>query len=179
MEALSRPPGPIILAWQGVVPRIAPDAFVAPGAAVIGDVHVGAASSVWFAAVVRGDMFHVRIGARTSIQDGAVLHVRSGECPVLVGDGVTVGHRVVLHGCTVGDGALVGMGAVVLDRAVVGAGAMVAAGAIVPPGMEVPPGMLAIGAPARVKRPLSDEERAMLRASAEKYVELTAQYLAV
>jgi carbonic anhydrase/acetyltransferase-like protein (isoleucine patch superfamily) len=170
--------GPIILPWEGVAPRVAADAFVAPGAVVVGDVHVGSGSSIWFSAVVRGDMFHVRIGARTSIQDGTVVHVRSGECPAIVGDDVTVGHQVTLHGCTVGAGALVGMGAVVLDRAVVGAGAMVAAGSVVPPGMEVPSGTLALGAPAKVKRPLTEAEREMMRASAAKYAALCAQYLA-
>lgn len=167
-----------VLAFGDARPRIAESCFVAPTAAVIGDVEIGEGSSVWFGAVVRGDVFHIRIGARTNIQDNSVIHVTTGRHPTLIGNDVTVGHRVLLHGCTVEDGALIGMGAIVMDRAVVGRGTLVAAGTLVTEGVVLPPGMLVLGAPARVKRPLSDEEKKHLSESASGYVELAARYRA-
>jgi carbonic anhydrase/acetyltransferase-like protein (isoleucine patch superfamily) len=152
-------------------PRIDPAAWIAPGAVVVGDVLVGADSSIWYGAVVRGDVHSIRIGARTNLQDQAVVHVTEGRFEAVIGDEVTVGHRAVVHGCRVGDGALVGIGAIVLDGAVVGEGALVAAGALVAPGERIPPNMLAVGAPARVKRALSDEERREQRERTLRYVE--------
>jgi len=128
--------------------------------------------------VVRGDVNHVRIGARTNLQDLTVVHVTSGTHPTVIGDEVTVGHRVVLHGCTVERRALVGIGAIVLDGAVVGEESMVGAGALVPPGMVVPPRTLVLGSPARVKRALTGEEIEGLARSAERYVEYAARYRA-
>lgn len=169
---------PIIQPYGGRAPRLHPTVHVAPGAVVVGDVELGEGASLWFGAVVRGDVNHVRIGARTNIQDHTVVHVTSGTHPTIVGDEVTVGHRVVLHGCTVERRALVGIGAIVLDGAVVGEEAMVGAGALVPPGMVVPPRVLVLGSPARVKRALTPDEIAHLARSAERYARLAATYVA-
>jgi carbonic anhydrase/acetyltransferase-like protein (isoleucine patch superfamily) len=166
----------LIRAWGGKTPRLADDAWVADGAVILGDVEIGAGSSIWFGAILRGDVNHIRVGARTNVQDHAVLHVTTGTHPTVVGDDVTLGHRVTLHGCTVKDRCLVGIGAVVMDGAVVGEDAMVGAGSLVPPGMVVPPGMLAIGSPARIKRELTREEIAYFRKSAESYAGLAARY---
>lgn len=165
-----------MLPYGGLICQLADDCFVAPGAHVIGDVHIGPQSSVWFGTVVRGDVFHIRIGARSNLQDNSVVHVTTNLHATIVGDDVTVGHRAILHGCTVEDGALIGMGAIVMDRARVGAGAMVAAGSIVTEGTHIPPGMLAMGAPARVKRPLTDEEKKYVAWSAPHYWEMASQY---
>lgn len=167
---------PVILPYDGKTPRLAPSAFVADGAVIVGDVEIGEESSVWFQSVVRGDVNHVRIGARTNVQDHSVVHVSSGTHPTFVGDDVTVGHRVVLHGCTVKDRCLVGIGAIVLDGAVIGPDAMVGAGALVPPGMIVPPGVLVLGSPARVKRDLTAREIASVRESAARYAGYAARY---
>jgi len=168
----------IIRPFGGKTPAVHPTAFVAEGAVVIGDVEVGERSSIWFGCAVRGDVNQVRIGARTNIQDLTVLHVTSKTHPTHVGDEVTVGHRVVLHGCTIKDRCLVGIGSVVMDGAVVGPESVVGAGALVPPGMVVPPRTLVMGAPAKVKRDLTVEEIEALRRSADNYVEYTARYVA-
>jgi carbonic anhydrase/acetyltransferase-like protein (isoleucine patch superfamily) len=147
-------------------------------AVVVGDVEIGADSSLWFGTVVRGDVNFIRIGARTNVQDHSVLHVTGGTHPTVVGDEVTVGHRVTLHGCTVGDRALVGIGAIVLDGATVGEESMVGAGSLVAPGFAVPPRTLVLGAPARVRRPLTAEEIEHLARSAERYVENARRYAA-
>lgn len=167
---------PVILPYDGKAPSLDPSVFLAEGSVVTGDVEIGEGSSLWFGTVVRGDVNSVRIGARTNLQDLTVVHVTTGTHPTFVGDDVTVGHRAVLHGCTVHDRCLVGIGAIVLDGAVVGPDAMVAAGALVPPGMVVPPGKLAVGAPAKVKRDLSAEEIAFLRTSAARYAGYAARY---
>lgn len=168
----------IIRPFGGKTPTIHPTAFIADGAVVLGDVEVGERSSIWFGCVARGDVNRIRIGARTNIQDLTVLHVTSKTHPTVVGDEVTVGHRVVLHGCTVKDRCLVGIGSVVMDGAVVGPEAVIGAGALVPPGMVVPPRTLVMGSPAKVKRDLTVEELDALRRSAENYVEYAARYLA-
>jgi len=138
---------------------------------VVGDVTVGEDASLWFGVVVRGDVNFIRIGARTNVQDHSVIHVTSHTHPTLVGDDVTLGHRVTLHGCTVKDRCLIGIGAVVMD------GAMVGAGALVPPGMIIPPRTLALGAPAKVTRALTVDEIAFFRTSAANYVRYAQQYL--
>jgi carbonic anhydrase/acetyltransferase-like protein (isoleucine patch superfamily) len=166
----------VILGYDGKSPRVAGSAFLAPGCVVAGDVEIGEDSSVWFQTVIRGDVNVVRIGARTNIQDHSVVHVTSRTNPTVIGDDVTVGHRVVLHGCTVNDRCLVGIGAIVLDGAVVGPDAMIGAGALVPPGMVVPSGTLVLGAPAKVRRDLTADELAFLRASAANYVGYAARY---
>lgn len=166
-----------LLPYLEQFPRVAPDVFVAPGAMVIGDVEIGAGSSIWFGTIVRGDVFPIRIGRRTNIQDNSVIHVTTGKFATVVGDDVTVGHRVILHGCTVEDGALIGMGATVMDRAVIGQGALVAAGALVTEGTKVPPGMVAMGAPARVARVVSEKEREYLLYAARHYVDVAGHYV--
>jgi len=162
--------------FGGKAPRVHASVFVAESAVVVGDVEIGEESSLWFGAVVRGDVNFIRIGARTNVQDLGVVHVSGGTHPTVVGDDVTLGHRVTLHGCTVKDRCLVGIGAIVMDGAVVGEEAMVAAGALVPPGMVVPPGTLALGAPAQIKRNLTPDEIAFLRRSALRYAELAGKY---
>ncbi len=166
----------MIRPFRGTRPQIHPTAFVEESAQVIGDVHVGAESSVWFNAVVRGDVFHVRIGARTNVQDGTVIHVSSGTHATILEDEVTVGHNVTLHGCYVGRGSLVGIGAIVMDGARVGAESLVAAGSLVSPGTVIPPRSLVMGVPAKVKRPLTDEEAAGLAHFWKNYVEYTKEY---
>lgn len=150
-------------------------AFIADNAAVVGRVELGRDSSVWWSATVRGDTEPLYIGAQSNIQDGAVVHADPG-CPAILGQGVTVGHRAVVHGCTVKDYSLVGIAATVLNRAVVGPYALVAANALVPEDMEVPEGTLVMGAPARVKRSLTEEEKARLRSAAERYVVNARRY---
>lgn len=161
--------------FAGKAPRVAPDAFVAPGAHLSGDVEVAAGASIWFNAVVRADLDRVRIGRGSNLQDGCVVHCDEGK-PCLIGADVSVGHGAVLHGCTVGDGALIGMGAIVLNGAEVGAGAIVAAGAVVPEGATIPPGMLAMGVPARVLRAVRPDERERARLGAEHYQSLARAY---
>jgi len=166
----------VIKPFGGKSPQVGARAWVADSAIVIGDVVLGARASIWYGAVVRGDVETIRIGADSNIQDNSVIHVDSSGFSTIVGDGVTVGHRVVLHGCTIKNGALIGIGAIVMNGAEIGEGALVAAGALVPPGAKIPPGVLAVGSPARVKRPLTDEEKADLRESARHYVELAAEH---
>ena len=166
-----------MIAFQSHQPVVPASAFVAPGASLIGDVTLGEDASIWFSAVLRADVNSIRVGARSNLQDGTVVHVNAGAEATVVGDEVTVGHRAVLHGCTLGRRCLVGMGSVVLDGVSVGEEAMVAAGAVVPPGCEVPPRMLVRGVPARVARPLTDAEIAHLERSARHYVELKNLYL--
>ena len=167
--------GMAIRTIQGKQPQIAPGAFVEASAQVVGEVLVGAGSSLWFNAVARGDINKVRIGEKTNIQDLCCLHVTRVHA-VTVGDRVTVGHNVVLHGCAVGDDCLIGMGAIVLDGAEIGAGSFVGAGALVTPGTKVPPGSLVLGSPARVKRPVGDEERATIERSWQSYLQLAGEY---
>jgi carbonic anhydrase/acetyltransferase-like protein (isoleucine patch superfamily) len=164
--------------YAGVAPSVHPTAFLAEGSVVIGDVVMGPESSLWYGCVLRGDVNAIRIGARTNVQDLTVVHVTGGTHPTVVGDEVTIGHRVVLHGCTVHDRCLIGIGSVVLDGAEIGPEAMVGAGALVPPGMKVPPRTLVLGTPAKVKRSLTEAEVAHLRASADHYVEYAARYRA-
>jgi carbonic anhydrase/acetyltransferase-like protein (isoleucine patch superfamily) len=164
--------------FQDQVPRLGARVFLAPTAAVAGDVTLGDDVSFWFHAVARGDVHWIRIGERTNVQDGSVLHVTHQRHPLTVGAGVVVGHAAVLHGCTVEDGALIGIGARVLDGAVIEPGAQVGAGAVVTPGTRIPAHHLALGIPARVVRALSDGERAEIPAIAERYVRLKDAYRA-
>ncbi len=146
-------------------------AFVAGSASVIGDVVLGRDTSIWYGAVIRGDLKGIRIGERSNIQDGSILHV-TRELGVDVGEDVTVGHGAILHGCTVERECLIGMGAIILDGALIGEGSIVAAGSLVPEGRIVPPGSLAMGTPAKVVRGVRDEERQKIRDMAQAYVEL-------
>jgi carbonic anhydrase/acetyltransferase-like protein (isoleucine patch superfamily) len=164
--------------YQNKLPKLGARVFVAPSAHLAGDVEVGADASFWFHTAVRGDVHSVRIGERTNVQDGAVLHVTHETHPLAIGAGVVIGHAAVVHGCTLEDGCLIGIGARVLDGAVVERGAQVGAGAVVTPGTRVPAGHLALGVPARVARRLSDGERDSIGAIARRYVDLKDAYLA-
>ena len=168
----------MLIALEALRPHVDPTAYVQSSAQVIGDVHLGPDTSVWFNVVLRADGFPIRIGARSNVQDNSTVHVATGRHPTLVGEDVTVGHNVVLHGCTVGDRCLIGIGAIVLDRCVIGDDCMVGAGALVTPGTIIPAGHLALGSPAKVVRPLSDAERAHIAQSARNYVANAARYRA-
>ena len=168
----------MIIPYDGRTPVIDQTAFIVTSATVVGDVRIGAESSVWFGAVVRGDIETIVIGARTNIQDNATLHVVGGRFSTTLGDGVTVGHNAVVHGCTIGSGALIGMGAIVLDGVVVEPDCLIGAGAVVPPGSHIPPGSLVLGNPGRVARPLNGDEIARMRTSASNYVAYAKQYRA-
>lgn len=164
--------------YRGVLPRVHPEAFVHATATLIGDIEIGPRSSIWPGAVLRGDDGPIRIGAETSIQDGSVVHMTSGLSRTTVGDRVTVGHAVILHGCTVEDECLIGMGAIVLDNAVIGKGSVIGAGALVTVGKVIPPGSLAFGNPCKVIRPCGETERAMIATGWHEYVERCREYLA-
>lgn len=153
-----------------------PSAFIAPGAVVLGEVELGPEVSVWYGCVLRGDINWIRVGARTNLQDGTIIHVSHTGQGTQVGREVVVGHRVVLHSCSVEDQVLIGMGAVVLDRASVGEGAIVAAGAVVPPGMVVPPNTMVAGIPAKVVRPVTSEQRQATVATMERYLKAMAMH---
>jgi gamma-carbonic anhydrase len=161
--------------YLGQEPAIAETAFIAPNASILGAVTVGEYSSVWYQAVVRGDIQSIRIGPRTNIQDGSVLHV-ADDFPLTVGNDVTCGHRAIIHACTIGDRVLIGMGAIVLDGAEVGSDCIIGAQALVTKGCKLPAGSLIIGAPAKVARRLTDAERASITLLAEKYVNVAAHY---
>lgn len=162
--------------FQGHLPRLGARVFLAPDAHVAGDVELGDDVSFWFHTAARGDVNFIRIGARTNIQDGSILHVNHGEHPLVIGAGVVVGHQAVVHGCTIEDGALIGIGARVLDGAVVERGAQIGAGAVVAPGHRIPAGHLALGIPARVVRPLTDEETQRIADGCQRYVDLKEAY---
>src|SRR5687767_2650041 len=157
-------------------PRIHPSAYIDESAQIIGDVHIGDQSSVWCNAVLRGDMYYIRIGDRSNIQDNCVVHTRTGSHPTILEDEVTVGHSVTLHGCYVERGALIGIGSIVLDDVRVGAQSLVAAGSLISPGTVIPSRSLVMGIPARVKRPLTDEEVASLALFWQNYVTFSNLY---
>jgi carbonic anhydrase/acetyltransferase-like protein (isoleucine patch superfamily) len=156
-------------------PQVAESAWVAPGAYVIGDVHLGEESSVWYGAVLRGDTEPIRIGARTNVQDGCVLHADPGF-PAVVGDGCVVGHNAVVHGCEIGDDSLVGMGATILNGAKIGEGSIVAAGAVVPEGREFQPRSLIVGIPAKRVGDVTEEQAADIERGASEYVARAAAH---
>lgn len=160
---------------QKITPTIAATAWVAETAVVRGNVTLGEQVSIWFGAVLRGDEAPISVGDNSNVQDGAVLHV-SANFPCHIGANVTIGHRAVVHGCTVEEGALIGMGAIVLDGAVVGQGAMVAAGAVVSPGMQIPAGMLVLGTPARIFGPLTASQKAMGPYAVKNYITRKEMY---
>lgn len=166
----------MIMAYRGILPQVADDAFVAPTATVVGDVQIGSESGIWFGVILRGDVNRIQVGRRTNLQDGTIVHVTSGTHPTVIGDGVTIGHGVKLHGCKVESGCLIGIGAIVLDGAVIGESSMVAAGSLVTPGTVVPPRSLVVGSPAKVKRELSDVELEQLRVLADRYVAYRLDY---
>lgn len=166
----------MILKHKGTAPQLDSTVFVAPSACVIGDVQIGEKSSLWFNVVVRGDVNYIRIGERTNIQDGSVVHVTRDTHPTIIGNDVTIGHSVTLHGCTIEDGCLIGIGAIILDGATVGEGSLVAAGTLVTPGTKVPPRSLVVGSPSKVKRSLSEDESSNLLTFAENYISYQHDY---
>ncbi len=162
----------LVKPFEAHVPSLGAGCYVAEGALVIGDVILGPESSIWYGTVLRGDVMPIRVGARSNLQDLTVVHTTTGVSTVHVGDEVTVGHRVILHGCTLHDRVLVGMGAIVLDNAVVESDVVIGAGALVPPGARLAGGYLYLGAPAKRVRPLRDGDRAMIDAGWQAYVDL-------
>ncbi|MBA3820474.1 MAG: gamma carbonic anhydrase family protein [Deltaproteobacteria bacterium] len=164
--------------FAGKTPVLGAGVFLAETAAVIGDVEIGEHSSIWYATTVRGDVMPIRIGSRTSVQDGTVVHVTSGKFGTTIGSDCTIGHGAIIHACVVEDSCLIGMGSILLDGVTIGRGSLVGAGALVTPGTVIPPGSLVIGSPAKVKRPVSDKEREQIEVGAKHYVELARVYLA-
>jgi carbonic anhydrase/acetyltransferase-like protein (isoleucine patch superfamily) len=168
--------GPLILPWNDTLPTIAADAFIAPNATVIGDTKIASEASIWFNVVLRGDVNYIRVGARTNIQDGSVVHVASNAQPTIIGCDVLIGHMAMIHACTLEDGCFVGMSATIMDGAVVETEAMVAAGALIPPGKRVGTGQLWAGTPAKYIRDLSSEEKASFPSQIQRYVDLGQRY---
>lgn len=167
----------MIAACFGKEPKIPASAWIAPSADVMGDVTLGEHTSIWFQAVVRGDVHWIKIGDHTNVQDGSVLHVTNGRFPLTIGSRVTIGHKALLHGCTVGDDCLIGMGAILLDDVEVGSGSVVAAGALLPPGKKYPPNSLILGSPAKAVRTLTPEQqRELIEIGWKNYVKYVAEY---
>ena len=162
---------------RGRLPLVHPSAFIDDTAQVIGDVEIGANSSVWMMVVIRGDVHRIRIGQRTNVQDGTVVHGMKDTHPTTIGDGVTIGHSAVIHGCTIEDRCLIGMGAIILNGAQIGTGSIVAAGSLVLERMPVPPGSLVMGSPAKVKRTLVEREVADIQMYADRYVAYRLDYM--
>ena len=167
----------MLRSFRDVLPRVHPTAFIDESAQVIGDVEIGEESSVWMGVVVRGDVNRIRIGRRTNVQDGTIVHVMIRTHPTTIGDNVTIGHGAIVHGCTIEDQCLIGMGAVLLNGAYVGAGSIVAAGTLLVEGMKVPPRSLVMGSPGKVKRTLSDAEVLDIQAYADRYVGYRLDYM--
>ena len=165
--------------YKGVLPRVDPTAYIDQSAQVIGDVEVGEASSVWMNAVVRGDVHWIRIGRRSNVQDGTVIHVMHGAHPTRIGDDVTIGHGAIVHGCTLADRILIGMGAILLNGVEVGEDSIVAAGTLLPEGTRIPPRSLVMGSPGNVRRALDDADVASIREFAERYVAYRLVYMQV
>lgn len=166
----------MIRSYRGRMPKIAETAYIDAQAVVIGDVTIGEHASVWPCVVIRGDVHYIRIGARTNVQDGSVLHVMRDEHPLILGDNVTVGHGVVLHGCTIESRCLIGMGSIILNGAKIGAGSIVAAGTLVLEGTEVAPGSLFMGHPGKFRRPLTAADLQSIDNYAQRYVEYKETY---
>jgi gamma-carbonic anhydrase len=167
----------MIRSFQGIKPTIPSSCFIEETGIVIGDVVLGENCSVWFHAVIRGDVNYIRLGHRTNVQDLCMLHVTHDTHPLIIGNEVTIGHSVVLHGCTIKDRVLIGMGAIVMDGAVIGEDSVVGAGALITEGTIVPPKSLVLGSPAKVKRPVTENEVTWIRESADNYVNYAGQYL--
>lgn len=167
----------MICAFNNKHPNIHDSVFIAKSAQVIGQVSIGKSSSVWFNSVVRGDVNYIEIGQRTNIQDNSVLHVTKNNYPLVIGNNVTIGHRVVVHGCSIEDNTLIGIGSVLLDGSVVNSNSIVAAGSLVPPGFNIPSGVLAVGSPVKIKRDLNEQELTLIDKLSNNYVEYSLQYL--
>jgi len=167
----------VLRPYRGVLPRVHPSAFIDQSAQVIGDVEIGEESSIWMCAVLRGDVHAIRVGRRTNIQDGTIVHVMTGTHPTTIGDHVTIGHGAIVHGCTIESQCLVGMGAILLDGAHIGSGSVVAAGTLIVENVRVPPKSLVMGSPGKVKRLLTRAEIEDIQAYADRYVVYRLDYL--
>jgi len=167
----------VLRPYRGVLPRVHPSAFIDQSAQVIGDVEIGEESSIWMCAVLRGDVHAIRVGRRTNIQDGTIVHVMTGTHPTTIGDHVTIGHGAIVHGCTIESQCLVGMGAILLDGAHIGSGSVVAAGTLIVENVRVPPKSLVMGSPGKVKRLLTRAEIEDIQAYADRYVAYRLDYL--
>jgi len=167
----------VIRSYRGLTPRVHPTAFIDDSAQVIGDVELGEESGVWMCAVVRGDVHWIRIGRRSNIQDGTIVHAMTGTHPTTIGNNVTIGHRAVIHGCTVEDQCLIGIGAILLNGSHIGTQSIIGAGAVILEGMKVPPRSLVVGAPGRIKRLLTHSEVAGIQGYADRYVEYRLEYM--
>jgi len=167
---------PLVLAYKGITPKIAQDAFIAPGAVIIGDVEIGSNSNVWFGCVIRGDVNIIRIGENTNIQDGTIVHVTRDTGPTNIGSGITIGHNALIHACTLEDNSFVGMAATIMDGVVIKSYAMAAAGALVTPGKTIPSGELWAGNPAKFMREMRQQDKEYIPWSAQHYVELSKDY---
>ena len=166
-----------ILPYKGMMPKLDPTVFVTEGCYIIGDVEIGKDSSVWFGSVIRGDVFHIRIGERTNIQDNSIIHVTHDIYPTIIGNDVTIGHGVILHGCTLNDFCLIGMGAKVLDQAVIGSYSLIGAGTVVREKFVVPEGVLVAGVPGKIVRDLKPDEIERLKESSSNYMNYVQSYL--
>lgn len=163
--------------YRGLLPRVHPTAFIDDSAQVIGDVEIGEHSSVWMCVVIRGDVNRIRIGRRSNVQDGTIVHVMKDTHPTTIGDDVTVGHAAVVHGCAIEDRCLIGMGAILLNGVVVGGGSIIAAGTLLPEGTHVPPRSLVMGSPGKVRRALSDADLDEIQMYADRYVAYRLDYM--
>jgi carbonic anhydrase/acetyltransferase-like protein (isoleucine patch superfamily) len=163
--------------YRGILPRVHPTAYIDASAQVIGDVEIGEESSVWMCVVIRGDVHHIRIGRRSNVQDGTIVHVMKDTHPTVIGDNVTIGHQAMIHGCTIEERCLIGMGAILLNGVTVGAGSIVAAGTLLPEGTQVPERSLVIGSPGKVRRTLSDADLDEIQMYADRYVAYRLDYM--
>ena len=167
------------LPFKNKVPKISSDCFIAPNSVIIGDVEIGSHSSIWFGTVLRGDVFHIKVGFNTNIQDNSVVHVTTNKYPTLIGNNVTIGHSVTLHGCLINDNSLVGIGSIVMDECELGEWSIIAAGSVVKPNTKIPSGKLWGGLPAKEIRDVNDKEREWIKELSNNYLELSKQYLSI
>ena len=168
-----------LLPFKNKVPRINSDCFIAPNSVIIGDVEIGSRTSIWFGTVLRGDVFYIKVGDNTNIQDNSVVHVTTNKYPTIIGNNVTIGHSVTLHGCSIKDNSLVGIGSVVMDECELGEWSIIAAGSVVKPNTKIPSGKLWGGLPAKEIRDINDMEREWIKELSNNYVELSKQYLSI
>ena len=168
----------MIRTYKGIRPQIASNAFIETSAQVIGDVQIGEHSSVWFNCVIRGDVHYIRVGHSTNIQDGTVIHVTNGRFPTEIGNHVTIGHGVMVHGCTIKDRSLVGIGSIILDNAIIGEESFIAAGSLVTPGTVIPPRSMVMGSPAKVRREVTESEIELINRHWQNYIEYKNNYMA-
>ena len=163
--------------FEGKAPNIDSSCFIAPSVDIIGDVSIGKDSSIWFGSVLRGDMHYIKIGSRSNIQDNCTVHVTTDVYPTIIGDEVTIGHNVIIHGCEIEDRCLIGMGSIIMDGAVIGSGSLIGAGALVSPGTVVPPNSLVVGLPGKVVRETTEAERTETIERAQHYIDFSRKYM--